>query len=160
MKLKIVVVVMVAFVLGLLVAGVAIFRLAPDMMVVENPSKLGFEETVQGVVEAAEQRGWKVPTVHRLAASMQTAGHEVLPAAMIELCRADYAARILADHQARFVTSLMPCRVAVYQTSDGHTIVSRMNTTLMSKLLGGLITEVMAAVSGDSEAIVGAVIER
>ena len=47
----------------------------------------------------------------------------------------------------------MPCRVAVYKSADGSTMISRMNTTLMSKLFGGIVEEVMSEASAESEAM-------
>lgn len=158
LKIKTTLIALVAFIGGIVVTGVSVILLAPGIMMVEDPSSFGYEETVQGIVDAAEKQQWKVVTVHELNRSLEKAGHDVLPAAVIELCRPDYAARILADDGARVVSSLMPCRIAVYQTADGRVTVSRMNTSLMSKLFGGLITEVMAAASADSEAIIGSVI--
>jgi uncharacterized protein (DUF302 family) len=52
----------------------------------------------------------------------------------------------------------MPCRIAVYQKADGSVVVSRMNTGLMSKIFGGLVTEVMAQASADSERIITSVL--
>ena len=158
MTLKIALVAVSSFIAGIVLAGLAMVWLAPSLMMVENPSRLAYEETVQAIIAQAEALDWKVPAVHRLDKSMEKAGHQVLPAAVIELCRPDYAARLLQEDDTRVVASLMPCRVAVYQKSDGRVIVSRMNTTLMSKLFGGLVTQVMAAASADSEQIVGAVI--
>lgn len=140
-------------VLGALLATVGIALAAPRLMIVEDASPHGFDETVSRIVAAAEARQWKVPAVHDLRESMQKAGHDVDPATVIELCRPDYAVRILAEDRERVVTSMMPCRIAVYRTSDGSVVVSRMNTTLVARLFGGLISQVMAGASADSEAI-------
>jgi len=146
------------FVLGVVIVGLIGFLAAPSLMIVEDVSSLGYEETVQAIQDAAVAQGWKVPTVHALDASVNKAGHNVLPASVIELCHPDLAARILADDEARVVTSMMPCRVAVYQRSDGPVVVSRMNTGLVSKLFGGLVTEVMAQATNDSEQILSSVL--
>jgi uncharacterized protein (DUF302 family) len=127
-------------------------------MIVEDTSRLGYRETVDTIVAAAKEREWKVPKVHELDVSVKAAGHEVLPASVIELCHPDHAGKILASDDARRVSSLMPCRVAVYQTSDGSVVVSRMNTGLMSKAFGGLVAEIMPLATRDSEAIVRTVI--
>ena len=69
------------------------------------------------------------------------------------MCRPDLAATILAEDDARLVSSLMPCRVAVYETSNGDVILSRMNTALMSKMFGGLVTEMMSEATAQTEQI-------
>jgi uncharacterized protein (DUF302 family) len=89
---------------------------------------------------------------------MEKAGFSVEKASVIELCRPDYAVKLLEQDDTRSITSLMPCRIAVYQKADGSVIVSRMNTGLMSKIFGGLVTEVMAQASADSERIITSVL--
>lgn len=148
------------FAAGLVVAAGVLALAAPRLMIVEDRSPLPFEDTVARIVGEAEARGWKVPTVHQLDESVRKAGHEVLPATVIELCRPDLAGEILAHERGRIVTSMMPCRIAVYRTADGGAIVSRMNSTLVARLFGGIVTKVMARASADSEAILAAVLRK
>jgi uncharacterized protein (DUF302 family) len=54
----------------------------------------------------------------------------------------------------------MPCRVAIYEKSNGKVYVSRMNTGLMGKMMGGIIPEVMAVASRESEEMVAAIIKK
>jgi uncharacterized protein (DUF302 family) len=146
------------FVLGAFVLGLAMFLVAPSMMIVEDVSPMGYEETVQAINDAAAAHGWKVPAVHTIDASVKAAGYDVAPVSVIELCQPDHAGKILEDDAARVVTSMMPCRVSVYQTSDGQVVISRMNTGLVSKLFGGLVAEVMAQATADNEQILSAVL--
>ena len=146
------------FALGVVLVGLVMFLVAPNMMIVEDVSPLGYEETIQTINDAAAAQGWKVPAVHTIDASVNKAGYDVLPVSVIELCQPDHAAKILEDDEARVVTSMMPCRVSVYQTSDGQVIISRMNTGLVSKLFGGLVAEVMAQATADNEQILSAVL--
>jgi uncharacterized protein (DUF302 family) len=141
---------------GVLAALVAVVLAAPRLMVVEDRSELPVDETVARIVATAEARGWKVPAVHQLDVSVRNAGQDVLPATVVELCRPDLAGRILREDAPRIVTSLMPCRVAVYRTSAGEVFVSRMNTMLLARLFGGLVTRVMTEASSDSEEILAA----
>ena len=146
------------FVLGVVLVGLVMFLVAPSMMIVEDESPLGYEETIQALNDAAAAQGWKVPAVHTIDTSVNNAGYDVLPVSVIELCQPDHAAKILEDDEARVVTSMMPCRVSVYQTSDGRVIISRMNTGLVSKLFGGLVAEVMAQATAENEQILSAVL--
>ena len=145
---------------GVLVTLILVRVVAPRLMIQQDPSSLSHEQAVQALLAAAEAKDWKVPTVHRLDDTLRKAGFEVRAATVIELCRPDYAAQILADEASRSISSMMPCRVAVCETADGTVVVSRMNTSLMSRLFGGLIQRVMARASADSEEIVGAALAQ
>ena len=141
---------------GILLTTVALVVVAPRLMVVESPTSLGFEEAVQAITEAAAARGWKVPTVHRIDQTLAAAGYTVEPAAVVELCRPDYAEQILRSDSDRVVTSFMPCRISVYRTSDGRVVISRMRSGLVARLFGGTVARVMAAAAADSELILAA----
>ncbi len=141
------------FVLGIVVVGVALMSSASSMMIKEDVSSMDFEETVQRIQDAAAKVEWKVPAVHRIDKSVAKAGYDVLPVAVIELCKPEHAGKLLVNDDNRIISSLMPCRVAVYQASDGRVIISRMNTALMSKLFSQDVADVMAAASSDTEKI-------
>ena len=147
------------FVLGVLLVGLVGFLMAPNLMMIEDESPLGYEETVQAIQDAAAAHEWKVPAVHAIHKSVNKAGCNVLPVSVIELCQPDHAARVLEDDDARIVSSMIPCRLSVYETSDGKVIISRMNTGLVSKVFGGLVTEVMAQASAETEQLLSAVLQ-
>ena len=46
---------------------------------------------------------------------------------------------------------MIPCRISVYETSDGEVIISRMNTDLISKVFSGTVTEVMTRATAGNE---------
>ncbi|OGM06322.1 MAG: hypothetical protein A2008_10880 [Candidatus Wallbacteria bacterium GWC2_49_35] len=145
---------------GVFAVLLSIFLFASNIMVLEDESPWGYDEAVKIVREKSAELKWSVPAVHELHKSMEKAGYQVQPAAVIEICRPDYAAEILQADKSRNVTSLMPCRIALYKTSDGKTVVSRMNTGLMSRLFGGKVTEVMAKATADSEQIISALLKK
>ena len=76
---------------------------------------------------------------------------------VIELCKPDHAYKILRDDEYRLVSSMMPCRVAVYQKADGSTVISRMNTGLLSRVFDKTIRDVMAQASQETNKILSAV---
>jgi uncharacterized protein (DUF302 family) len=141
------------FVVGVLLTGIVVWTMAPGLMMMESRSALGFDETVQAIQDNAAAQKWVVPNVMRLDKSIAKEGYNVRPVAVIELCKPDLAAKILAEDSARLVSSLMPCRVSVYEKSNGDVILSRMNTALMSKMFGGLVTEVMSTATAQTEQI-------
>jgi len=153
MKTATLVAALLGFVAGVLLTGMLVWTMAPGAMMIESHSNLGFDDTVQAIQDNAAGQNWIVPNVTRLDKSLAKHGHDVLPVAVIELCKSDLAAQILSGDDARIVSSLMPCRVAVYEKSNGDVIMSRMNTALMSKMFGGLVTEVMSEATEETERI-------
>lgn len=141
------------FVFGVVLTGIVIWSIAPSMMMIENQSNLNFEETITQIQSNAADQGWSVPNTLRLNKSLEKDGYSVLPVAVIELCKPDIAAKVLSDDEARLVSSLMPCRVAIYEKSNGEVIISRMNTGLISKMFGGLITDAMREATAQTEKI-------
>lgn len=145
---------LLGFVLGALVVwwpnGLGIHT----FMVVETKSTMNYENTIKAITQATKEKGWKIPTVHRLDKSMAEFGHTVLPTAVIELCHPTYAVKILKEDDARMVSSFMPCRLSVYEKSDGSVIISRMNSSLMSSIFPDLISEVMAGATSEVEDII------
>ena len=141
------------FLIAILLIGVAGYMAAPSVMIQEDLSQLGFEETVQAIQDSAAGQDWKVPTVHHIDSSVESAGYDVLPVAAIKLCQPDHAGRILEEDEAKIVTSMMPCRVSVYETGDGDVVISRMNSGLISKIFGGTVAEVMTQASAENEVI-------
>lgn len=145
-------------VLGAILMGVFGFLSAPSAMITESESNFSHDETVEMIIANAEEMGWKIPATHEIHNSVASGGYDVENVTVIELCNVDLAGDILTGDENRIVSSMMPCRVAVYETSDGRVIVSRMNTGLMSSVFGGKVQEVMAMATDETEIIVGSVI--
>ncbi|MEN8242950.1 MAG: DUF302 domain-containing protein [Chloroflexota bacterium] len=158
MKKNVLVSGLIGFLAGIILFGVVAFVAAPSVMIVEDASPLGYEETVQAILDSSAEQGWKVPKTYALDAAVEEAGYDVLPVTVIELCQPDHAGQVLLEDDARIVTSLMPCRISVYTTSTGDVIISRMNTGLISKVFGGTVAEVMARASAENEVILSAVL--
>ena len=154
MSKKPILMLIIGFLLGALVVwwpnGLGIHT----FMVVETKSTMDYEDTIKSIMDTTLKKGWKVPTVHRLDKSMAKFGHKVPPTAVIELCHPTYAVQILKEDDARMVSSFMPCRVSVYEKSDGSVIVSRMNSALMSSIFPDQISKVMAGATSEVEDII------
>lgn len=148
----------IGLIAGVLLTFFVIYQMAPGMMILEDESKYGFEETVEKLKESVIANNWKIPKIHDLQKSMAKSGKDIRPVQVIELCHPDHAGRLLKESEERIVSSLMPCRVAVYEKADGKTYISRMNSGQMAGMLGGLIAEVMDVASRENEEILEAVI--
>jgi uncharacterized protein (DUF302 family) len=146
------------FVLGIGLTVGVIMAMAPGMMIFEDVSPYSFEETVTKLEASTKKQGWSIPAVHDLQKSMKKFGKDVRPVKVFELCHPDHAGKILAADSERIVSSLMPCRVAVYERADGKTHISRMNSGMMAGMFGGLIAEVMADAAAENEQILKPII--
>lgn len=150
---------LVAFIAGIIITVGLGFTMAPSMMLVEDESNYDFEESVERFEAAVEEAGWKLPAVHDLQATMQKHGKDVKAVKVFELCHPDHAGKILAKDDERVVTSMMPCRVAIYEKSDGKVYVSRMNSSLMASTMGKLIKDVMSEAAAENEKMLATIIK-
>lgn len=149
----------ILFVLGGIVAGILLtsllaYKAAPGMMVKETESKYNFEQSVEVFEQTAKDMGWKIPTVHDMQKTMEVNGYEVASMKVFELCHPDHAYEILKLDEERIVSNMMPCRVSIYEKSDGKTYISWMNTSMMGNMMGGAVAEVMGVASADSEKMI------
>ena len=149
-----------AFIAGMFFAGVVGVLLMPAMMIHEYPSNQDVDQTVATLTKSIEKHGWSVAGVQDMNKAMSKHGVKFAqPVRLIKLCKAEYAAEVLAD--APFVSCLMPCTIGVYRKADGKTYIAKMNTELMGKLFGGTIARVMGAkVSQDEQKILAPVLTK
>ncbi len=126
-----------------------------ESMFLESESKYNFTETVEKLTAEIEKNTWKLSAVHDLQETLKKSGSEVLPIKVFALCHPKHSSKILSRDEERIISTLMPCRISVYQKSNGKTYISRMNTGGLAKTFGGIIEEVMTASSKDVEIIVG-----
>ena len=123
-------------------------------VVLENKSKLGFEETVEYISDKAAEKGWMVPIVHDLKKSVAKAGYEVRPVKVIEICNPHFASKILAEDKSRVITPMMPLRISVYEHENGDVVIARFNPDMVSKMFGDIAGETLLQACATSEEIV------
>ena len=121
-------------------------------MFLENVSRYSYDETFDKLSEKIQSLGnWKIQHIHDMQETLRKNGKEVLPIKVIELCNPKYSGRILEHDMERLYSSLLPCRISIYQTSDGITRISRMNSVAMAAQIGGLVEEVMSEAFAEIE---------
>ncbi len=147
------------FIVGAIVMGGIIFKSAPSMMIIEDESPYGFEETTERFKGEVESAGWSVVGYQDMQQVLEGHGHDVLDIKIYELCSAKYSALILAEDDERIVSPLMPCRVAIYKKSNGLTYVTRLNSLLMARPFGGLINEVMQKAGNEVEDVIAGTLQ-
>ncbi len=144
---------------GILVTLVILYSQAPGLMLLEDESPYGFDETVTKFVDSVEANEWEIPHTYDLKKSMKKFGHDVKEVKVFELCHPDHSSKILKLNDERIVSTLMPCRIAIYEKDDGKTYVSRMNSGMMAKPMGGAIAEVMSIAASQNEDILAPVLQ-
>lgn len=149
---------LLGMIVGILITGAVMYKMAPGLMMMEDVSPYNFEETIAKFEGSVKAQGWKIPKVHDLQKTMKKYGKDVKAVKVFELCHPDHAGKILAESDERIVSSLMPCRVAFYEKADGKVYFSRMNSSLMASMMSGIIPEVMDDAAKDTEKILKVVL--
>lgn len=109
-------------------------------LVIEKSSPLGFDETIDKVVSNGKSLGWKVPKSWRKNFQKnlkKAAKTDIGKAVTVEMCEPKAAAALLKHDKYKMFLSMMPCRVAVYEKSDGKTYVSMMNINMLGQAYKG-----------------------
>ncbi|RKY24266.1 MAG: DUF302 domain-containing protein [Planctomycetota bacterium] len=130
----------------------------PSMMLNIHESRYqDVDRTCVELKKAIEANGWSCPAIRNMNKAMAKHGVQFdRPVRIVELCKADYAKRILTTN-AEMLT-LMPCAWGVYEGADGKVWISGMNTGLMGKMFGGTIAEVLGKdVAADEKAMLKSV---
>lgn len=123
-------------------------------MFLEDTSPANFPKTIDVFKAEAKAGGWSILNEHNMAGILSTKGYTLHPIVVIEVCSGKYSAQLLAKDENRYVVSMIPCRVAIYQTSTGRVVISRMNTPVFAAMLGGEVAEVMLKSGNEMEAII------
>lgn len=137
---------------------------APDAtqapMFLEDTSPANFPRTLEAFREEVKAAGWTILGEHNMAGILSTKGFTLHPVMVLEVCSGKYSARLLAKDEYRYVVSMIPCRVAIYQTSTGKVVISRMNTGMFAGMLSGEVAEVMRLSGNDMEAVIQKTLAR
>lgn len=168
---KIIVSALIGIVLGALFFGIIVWNSAEGLMMLEDESLYNFEETMSRIVQATKKQGWQLaggkdpqnPGIINLQKSL--AKHlpdkeEVLKVKVLSICKPEYAYEILSKDKERIASAVMPCRIAIYEKSDGKTYVGRMNNKLMAGMMSGVIPRVMSQATKESEKILESVLKK
>lgn len=148
----------IGLIAGALLMGFIGFYSLPGMMMLEDETQYDFETTVEVFEQKVDEAGWSVLKTHDMQETLAGHGHDVLSVKIFELCSAKYSADILALDDERIVSPLMPCRVAIYEKSDGSTYIARMDSELLARPFGGVINEVMQKAASEIEVVIAEVI--
>jgi len=142
--------IILAFIVGAVAAAAIAYYSLPGFMVKEVQSPYAFEETIEKVVTNAKKLGWKVPKSWKINFQknlLKVVKVDIGPNRVIGMCEPQAAADILIHDELKKISVMMPCKVAIYEKSDGKTYISIMNMNLLGSAFGekiGGITEKLA----------------
>lgn len=152
-------------ILALAAIGVIAFSSAhaapsPRDLFLESESPLKFAETVEALKAEMTADGWSVLATHNLSAALAKKGHNILPVSIIEACSGKFSVALLKKDDTRYISSLLPCRISVYETSEGKVIISRMNAEVMGAQMEPAVTEVMGRAGASLETIITKILAK
>jgi uncharacterized protein (DUF302 family) len=142
--------------LGLLIA----FFISPSLMFRDDKNSKDFDTTVASLEKVIEERGWKIPAVHDLQATMKKFDKDVRAVKILEICNPDLSYEILSRDAEKIVSNMMPCRIAVYEKVDGSVWISRMNSGFLAKPMSPVIRKTMSKAAADMEEIIAEVMKE
>jgi len=152
---------LVGIILGGIICGFVFWKTMPNLMLTITKSKYGFDDTYSLIEDSIVDHNWDIQRVYDIEECMRTFGHDSITNIMIfSICKPDNVATILKNDDDKKVTAIMPCRIAIYEDSNGDTYVSRLNISLMSKMFGGVIEDVMQGVAADEKNILDGIVEE
>lgn len=148
-------------VMGVAATAFAAWMLMPKLMINVHDSRLGFDETVATLQDSIKAKGWQLPKVYDIQASLQKAGYsDMTKVKIMSLCQPHHAYQVLKNDKDKVVTAIMPCRISVYERQDGSVAVAGMNVGLVSQVFGGNIAKVMGGVAAEEQAMLEQVIRQ
>lgn len=128
--------------MGLTLMLIAVILLMPGQMILSMESKFDFDTTLTKIQDAARREKWSIMGTVDFQKKLSDKGFDLAEkVTSIQICKGEYAHPILQKH--KWVATLMPCSIAVWQDGNGKVFISKMNTGLMGKLFGGIIAEIM-----------------
>jgi len=144
---------------GIIISGLVVYFSFSKLMFTVSESNYNFEQTAEILTESVKENNWNLSHQYDLQQTLAKHGHEVKPVKVFSICKPDIAIRVLGSDKDRHISSIMPCRVAIYEKADGKTYIARMNAGLFSILLGGNANAVMGDAGTGSEHILKSVIK-
>lgn len=108
-------------------------------------SQKSFPETLKAFKEEVSKAGWSLLNVNNMAGVLSERGFTLHPVVVIDVCSGKHSVRILGNDDYRPFSAFMPCRVSIYQKSDGKVFIARMNAAAVTEMMLTGVAEVMLA---------------
>ena len=142
-----------AFVAGVVVALAVAWKGVGGLVFSEQVSPFTVEETAARIQQNIQSagNGWSISGLRNPAKPIEAEGGNVLPVLLIEACSTHYSGPILKEDGLRFLSLLMPCKIAVYKKSDGKVYIGILNAGLIGHLFGSFVGDIMDKVVADQQ---------
>ncbi len=129
-------------------------------MMVDKRSRLGFNETVTALQEAAKKRGWEIGPVMDMQEAMIKAGHkEAKPFKMLVMCNKSLAEDLIKAQIAQKSMPFAPCRISVFEGTDGKIYIAKPNTELMAQMATPAFAPLLKKFAEEENAILANIAE-
>ncbi|MEE9444724.1 MAG: DUF302 domain-containing protein [Cocleimonas sp.] len=149
--------ILISFILGAIVAAFIGYKSLPSMMIKEVASPYSFEETMDKVKANAKELGWKVPKSWKINFQKnlkKVVKVDIGPNQVIGMCEPQAAADILKHDNLKQLSVMMPCKIAIYEKSDGKTYISIMNMNLLGTAFGDVVNGITTKLAPQMEKMV------
>ena len=100
---------------GIVVGTLILYLASPSLILKENRYSAEFENATASLEKTIESKGWKIPHIHDLQATLQKFGKEVKRVKVYEICNPDYSYQILSRNDERIASSNSPNTVSRYR---------------------------------------------
>ena len=131
-----------------------------DNLFFESQSLYNFDQTVEKLSGTIQSGGWNISVILDLQASLSKSGIDTLPVKVIELCNPKLASRILLNDETRMFSSMLPCKISIYEKENGKVYISILNTGMLASQIGGKVEAVMIEAFTQVERFIHQVIEN
>ena len=131
-----------------------------ENLFIETQSQYNFDQTMEKLSAIILNGGWNISVTLDLQASLDKGGFSVLPVKVIELCNPKLASQILKNGDTRIYSSLLPCKISVYEKENGKAYLSILNSGALASQIGGVVETVMTEAFSQVEKFIQQVIEK
>ncbi|MDD4968053.1 MAG: DUF302 domain-containing protein [Paludibacter sp.] len=131
-----------------------------ENLFIESQSRYNFDQTMEKLSGIILNGGWNISVTLDLQASLNKSSITVLPVKVIELCNPKLASQILTNSDTRIYSSMLPCKISVYEKDNGKTYLSILNSGALASQIGGVVETVMIEAFSQVEKFIHQVIEN
>ncbi len=134
-------------------------QMSPQMMFTEMESPFDYNQTIEKVTQSYKTNGWQVLSVKDTNEAFVKKG---MPAVgkltNIKVCSDKIANKLLKDDKNKYLVTLMPCGVGVYERG-GKVIVAGMNIGFMKNMFTGEVKSLIEEVEKDNQKILSILVK-
>jgi uncharacterized protein (DUF302 family) len=136
-----------------LLASIAVAQKEEQNYIDIFTSERNHAATVEFIIAAAEANGWALLGKSEMHKNLSRAGFDLPPITILNLCKPAYAGELLSDAAARHYSTMMPCRVSVYEDDDGTVKVALLNAAYAAQLYPEVDSRILLTAMAEIEAM-------